>query len=338
MTSNQRRLALAGLLAILVVAAPPVAAQAPTVDTETTTTSTVSEVTDGMTVQNFTANGSLNSTLQASYDSTNPKVEVLNEDDEVITSYTAADMTKTGSTSTLEYYNLSVAHDVWDDVPITPGEDVEVHLKLYNNTEASTMDTTLVNITLSGASGRTVTPVADPGTTEAVSVETPAFSLGFLDWGDTAATYKPSSVPINGSNSTVTVTYSNGTAIDALDLATTDADTGDRVKKVAINTDNGPVKAYVDEAPADVNTSATYAIVDPAANEVVIHTGEDYAGAASIDGLAVHANADFWTRNKIYGWNILGGLPDLSGLTGTTALPPVAAAGVLAAGRPQSAA
>jgi hypothetical protein len=309
--SSALAVALVGILLLSAGAA----AVAPTVDTETTTTATTSEVTDGTVITNFTANASQTSTIQAGFDSQNPKVAVLNEDNETIKSYTGSDLTATGDDGSTYYYNASVNHSVWNDVPIEPNGTTTVYLKLVNNTEATNPDTTNVSITLEGAEGRTVQVVDSDLGSDVFSTSSAGFTVPFTSTtvsipfigssGDTS-TYSPSSVPINGSNSTVKIAYRNSTGASSLSSVVDGLSGGAWAKSIVMSSDKGPIKVYADSVPSDVNTSNTYAVHDTDNDDLTVHTGSEYDGETSMSGLSVNANAGFLDRISTYGFTIPG--------------------------------
>ena len=315
---NKRQLGAVLAIAVLVVSAGGALAAAPTIDTETTNTSSTSEVTDGTTIVNFQANSSNTSVLQASYDSQNPKVEVLNADNETVKTYTASDMNQTGNGTSTYYYNTTISHDVWNNVEISPGQNVTVHLRLTNNTQAESPDTTNVTVHLDGAKGRTVRVVGSSLSDDVFSTaSTGTFALvgtldvGFLGWGQDTSTYEADSgIPINGTNSTVELHYANDSAVSSLATVADELDTNAWAKSIIVQSDSGPIKTYIGEAPDDVDSSATYAVWESSANDLVIHTGDNYEGETEISGLSVNGNAGFIDQIRAYGFG--SALPDLN--------------------------
>jgi hypothetical protein len=323
-TTTQRRVAaVLAVVGLITVAAGGAFAAAPTVDTETTDTATTSEITDGTVIQNFTANDSEASIIQADYDSDNPKVKVLDENNDTVTSYTASDMTETNTSQ--DYYNTTINHSVLNNVEISPGEQVNVTLRLINNTEVDSPDTTNVTLTLDGADGRTVRVVDSSLSSDAFTADAAGFDIPvvgtvsvpvFGTSGDTS-TYSPdSSIPINGSNSTVEIHYANTSGASSLSTVADELSSEAWAKGIAVQTDEGPVKTYVDAAPSDVNESNTYAVYDTGDDDLVIHTGDEYEGESSLTGLSVNGNAGFLDRIGVYGIEVGGMTVDASSIPG----------------------
>ena len=119
-------------------------AAAPTVDSETTHTSSQSVLTDGATVDNFNASDTNLSTLQIDVDSNNPGVRIVDPDSgEVINTVTnESDASRfTATNASEDFYNVTLRETDFAAMPIDAGQNKSVTLRLVNNTTHSAPDT-----------------------------------------------------------------------------------------------------------------------------------------------------------------------------------------------------
>lgn len=308
-TASRLAVALVALMAVSAVAF----AAAPVVDTETTHTSTTSDWTDGTTVQDFEANASNTSHVEAEYDSTNPKMEIIDPGTgETVVSYTATDMNQTGENSTAGtyFYAANVSHDELSGMPMDAGQNKSVTVRFTNNTSASSPATSNITVYLENQGDRTVVRVgetmADGNNVdfEATGISPPLFDSTFFDRGD-IADIEQDNVAIGGNGSTTTFALANTTTADSFaDGASDDAESGDLLltQQAFVENSDGdlePVRVYYGEAHSDADTSETYGVYDENSDEVTFYHGEDAENETSVDIHLIANDAygatDLWT-------------------------------------------
>lgn len=309
--SSIARIGVLATVALLLVSGAVMAA--PTVDTETTDTTETSDLRDGDTVADFNASDtdqirtlsfSVTSSMEPGVKAVDPDtgltIRSWTNDSEAITYDTSASGT--------HYYDFNVNESALNNMPIASGQNKTVTLRLIGNTSADDPQTTNVTVYLDGVPGRTVRYVGADA--ESLSLGTDGFSVaGFNFSVDPNAEIDSSSVAINGSDSTVTYHLADSEAADRFDEAVaSEAESGDWLLTQQLFIDSTAYKVYYQEAPDDVADGATYGVYKPGASDVVVHTGDDFADADSIDVRMVGNNAyGILTRIQAFG---------LEGLTG----------------------
>jgi len=302
--SNATRV-LAVFMAIALAAGGALAA-APTIDTETTNTTTTSDVTDGDTMAvGFDASADNHTWIEASSMTENGSMELIDPDSGAVV---YDNSTPDATDATNGHYAFNVTHDELDNIPVESGANETYTLRLYNDTSVDNPDTTNITVYIEGVEGRSVVYANEQTLGDNFDLDTDGFEIETLDlavfdneFADTTA----ENVAINGSNSTVTVHYANSSAADRLDTSVGDLAAGDWDKSTIVKVNDNAVKAYVNEAPDDVNESATYAVVDTSDNDVTAYTGDDYEGDTSVD-VSVTANKGLLAQFDAYRLQMVG--------------------------------
>lgn len=328
---RSRATAALGALLLLVAAVGGGFAAAPTVDTETTDTTSQSALTDGMVVENFDANASENlSTLQVGYDSTNPGIKIVDPDTgaviKTVTNESDSDyFTETGSASGTTYYNTTFDESDFAAVPMGADENKTVTLRVINNTSmgADAWDTTNISITLDNVADRavvTATSEADNFETETVEPNFVAELLGADD--KTTSSVEQDDVAINGDNTTVTVVYLDDEAAAPYETAAANKsygllslstergeyDEGDQIGDQIVSVEDTNYGVYSAVAPDDVldATGATYATYETVdghpAHEITL--GDDFEDETKAD-ISTNGNEKLsWTSIPYVGSSI----------------------------------
>jgi hypothetical protein len=333
LTSDSRigtSLAVLGTVLMLISVAAPAMAAAPTVDTETTDTSTTSDWTDGHTVTQFNASADANSWIEASYDSQNASVEIAdNETGEVhltnssMEQTAAIDSSGDGSTDTW-YYAWNLSHDEMDQIPMDAEESKTLDVTFINDSAMDNPDTTTIQVTLNNTDERAVVFVGDTFTNDSNNFETEtvqtAFGIEVLAFGDfgsesTMADIQQDNVAVNGSQTTLTLALAESNATDAFSAAAEDTEAGDFIRSQQVFVDGAPVPVYDSEAPDSANTTGTYGVYDAGTDEVVVHLGDEHESKSAVDVHAVGNDAySFSDRFDMFGlsafmpFSLLGGL------------------------------
>jgi hypothetical protein len=271
------------LVAIMLIAATGGAlAAAPTVDTETTNTSTTSDLTNGDT-QAY--NATTNSTIAWSADSTDSKIIIEQGND---TLYSDTPESYSSSSGTY-YYNTTVDDDGSDysGLDADAGESVTLNVTFINDTTAANPDTT--NISFTFANGQ-VEAFEDVG---ASSVETPSdggtfsvASLAFWSDNDTDPAKTDSTVGIDGNQTeTVTMSVAGTNMADALDVAAESTESGDVIWASAASLEGDYLVMTNSEAPDTdwFNDSAAYATFDADSEKLRYHNVDEWTDADAKD-------------------------------------------------------
>ena len=290
MTLNRRAILALVLAAVVVVGTGGVAfGAAPTVDSESTETSSTSELTDGSTV---TYNASTNSTLEYSADSNNSSVKIIQADPG---NYTLSEFQNGSSPSELSVQdgsanniNFTIADDEtgYEGVEAGAGENVTLYYRLLNDTNVDSPDTTNVTIYwenddnksfIRGEAGETET--ADVGLTVSF-----ASSLPLVGSENTTEPAKvEQDIGVNGSDQeSITVSVESSDGQDALTETYDAADEAGAVTYdgwVTLDGEFVPVLSSESDAPDWVATGDdTYATVSDDGSEVVIYNAGSSLG------------------------------------------------------------
>ena len=298
---------------LVLVLAVGAATAAPAVDSETTDTTTQSALADGDSIDKFRANDTQLPTLQASYDSTNVAIEIIDpETNQVIerfendTSSSHDYFQQTANASGTYYFNTTFNQSDFAAVPMDASEDKTVDIKLIGNTSADDPPTTTISITLNNTNKRAVVYAGDGVTGDSApsgSTVTAEFNEDVVAFGvdtldsvpgvDSHDTFdvEADSVGVNGSNTDVYVVYASSNAStafdDALDRKLTGSyDDGDWVKFYQLNVEDTNYKVFNAEAPDD-EPDETYGVttsVGPSNTDAIkVDLGEDAEDETTVD-------------------------------------------------------
>ncbi|WP_135306369.1 hypothetical protein [Haloarcula amylovorans] len=263
-------LAVVGL--VMTAIAGPAMAAAPSVDSESTDTTTTSEVTAGSTQ---TYNDSTNSTLSYSADSNSTGVDVQ-QGDRTLESYeqNSSDVLEWQTTATSTYYvNATFADDASDytGIEADAGENVDLTAEIINDTSlGADADTTNVSYTFANDANTSFIYYNDSETETATistwSVAGLASSLSTVnpfanstDDSDAGPARIEQEIGVNGdSQDKIHVYTGNSDAASSLAKVYDASDTSDGVAYLGTTTVNGkvvPMMAEGAEAPEWVDTS-----------------------------------------------------------------------------------
>jgi hypothetical protein len=303
-------------LLVLVLAVGAVTA-APAVDSETTATNTQSALTDGDSIDSFNASNSVElPTLQASYDSDDVAIEIIDPETGAVierfeNSTTSSDpyFDQTGNDSGTYYFNTTFNESDFAAFPMGAEENKDVKIKLIGNTSADEPPTANFTITLNNTEERAVVYAGDEVTGDSAptgSAVTAEFNEDVGAWGvdalssipgfDTYDTFnvEGESVGVNGSDTDVYVVYASDNAStafsDALDRGSwwgaSDYEEADWVKSYQLSVEDTNYKVFNDEAP-DEEPEETYGVttsVGPSdADAIKVDLGEDAEDETAVD-------------------------------------------------------
>jgi len=313
------------------------------------------QVTDGSNMTQFNGSDTEAYYLNRSWASNNPEIHVQDpETNETIRTWTKSDLTETvnNSTSGTYYYRANFTEAHLKEIEMDSGENKSIRFQMVANASVDEANETYTNWTVyaENVDGRTTYRLGETAaTSDALALDTDGIQIETLGWHlfkDDYAEFEQSSVPINGSDSNVTLHYANSTSVDALDQSVSDYSDGEWAKRtlVEVETADGEtvrMEAYKGSLPDDVDAkSDNYALINEQQDTVKVHLGDDFEGDTKVDSLAVRTNDDAWSyvsfyQTKLFGFDSLdftfdgfGSLLSLSG--GVTAL-----SGLALAGRPE---
>ena len=274
-------------------------ADKPTIDTETTDTSTTSEIKEGYTINPFEANRSNSSYLEAEFDSDNPQVRAVDpENAEVLRRWGEGVMNETNASN--NYYRLQIRHDQLENAPMEPGESKDVDIVVINNTNVSESewDTTTATITLNNSDDRTVVRAGDSAFKGPnVRAETAArwgFSIVNNTPAATLLTYsvtefEQEQVKISGSGSTVTFAADNTTVEQAFDEESDKVDAGEFSPGIitTVSASDGSrsetIPVYAEEAPESVENGESYGVYETSNNTLKLTLGDNWEDVEEAD-------------------------------------------------------
>ncbi len=296
-------LVLVGLMCLGMSIVPAAMGAAPVVDTETTDTSTTSDITGSTTVDPFEANSSKTSAFEFEVDSTNPEVWLIDDaTGETVRVYGASAFNQTYANDTEDsyYYRKTFSHDEFATISGVTGENSSVTLRIYNNSSVDNPDTTNVTFELA-QSERTVVRAGqsalDNGDADLVQyspIGTDALDVLTRDATEIETT---TSIPGNG---TVTVVGANSTVADRLSTSAEGASSGDWIGTTILNVNGEYVRVFQSEVPDGWDTSDTYAVYDSGDGTVTAYIGDDIE-ASSDATVALDANKGRLALIRSYG-------------------------------------
>lgn len=315
--SNWTRV-LAVFMAIAMVSVGGAIAAEPSLDDETTNTSTTSDVAEGDVIEDFNASASEYTYIEYTADSDQSSLAVQDPDTGT-TYYSNSSVMTTDETN--GHYAVNISHDDLSRVPVEANANTTVEVAITNNTEVDNPDTYTFNLTLAADGSRTVIDLNEDVASDddIFSSETVGLfnikSLAGIIGDHDVSEFEQDDLSIDGSNSTVEVYLTNTTAQESFANATegTEAGTLDVHLKSTMESgdDEITVPHFVDEAPDDVPDGQTYGVYDTDSNKVTYHLSEeDFEGKDEIDTLSVSSgDALGWTSvlsfSRDFGFGIL---------------------------------
>jgi hypothetical protein len=304
--STLSRVGLVFLVAGLVLASAGAALGAtPVVDTETTNTSTTSDITGSTVISNYTADPAKNSSLEFEIDSQNPEVWLVDDrTGEVVRIYSDADFTQTGTdsdqTPTYYHFRRNFSHDEFSTISGFTGENSTVSMRIYNNSNATNPDTLWVNFTITQQDRTVVRAGSAAAERGDLSLGVDGFtfeSVGVSVFDDNFATFEDT-VAVPGSNGTITVVSANGTTEDRLAASADGVSSGEWIQSTVVQLGDEPVRVFLDSAPDGWDKSNSYAVYDSGTQDITIYVGDD-VDTSSAD-LTVEGNVGFLKQDDVY--------------------------------------
>lgn len=270
------------LLAALVVSSAFVGgtmAITPTIDTETSDTPSTSDLVDGTTINNFSADPSKASYLNASFSGT-PSDEIvveIHKNDDPNTTYVSLrggfSKTYENTSSGTEYYARNISHEDFSTIPMAGGESKTVDIRVYVAGDATNY-TTIDNVTLQNVEGRHVVRVSEQSVNNDSMVD---FGERGIISSETTATVDDE-VILNKSetNRTVTYVFAESQTANASSLAAEEATAGEWLPYYGAYAEGTALKVYQTNAPSDV--AGTYGVhqTDDGQETVTYHVADSY--------------------------------------------------------------
>jgi hypothetical protein len=304
----KRLLAVALAVSVALAAFAGGGAAAPSIDTEATDTTSTSEIQDGTTVANFSANGSKTSIvgLQAEQTTNDTRVQLWhNASDAMVAENDSGVFTGIDTTNGESYHNHSFDHDQLGDLERGINDNVTVSVRATNNTTVDNPDSAYIAefyVETDDSVSVEYVSDSDVDTGDIVEVENESGTeLPVVDMeigGADSATLETNDRQVNDSTKVV-VALGNGTVADDFDRVAEGTSSGEELsgifgtRAVAImETDDGTtaVPVFDESVPDDFDDSRTYALYESVGgtDAVVLYQGDDL----DTDEIAVTAAAD----------------------------------------------
>lgn len=299
-------------------------AASPVLDTETSDTTTTSDIVADTTITSFEASQNNSTHVEASGLTANASMEVRDPDTGVVY-YTNSSPDATNSSA--GYYAWDINHSEWDDFPATSGGNKTFELRVYNDSTVDDPDTTNVTFYIESVDGRTVINVAEPqiGDDAIATVKEAGYSVLGVDtdiemaglWAPEAI-FDQGSVAVDGNGSTIKYALANDSVAERFGQSADDASSGDWVKSTVLTVDGTPVKVFDESAADDVDENVdTYAVYENDSDDVTVYLGEDYENETTVD-VHMAANKGIIGQWGTYGLQMTGftdtswpGIPDI---------------------------
>ena len=306
------------LVALAVTAVPLGMAAKPSLDSETTNTTTTTDVTNDSVLSDFDASASNHTYIEYTADSDNSAVKIKDPDTGTVYYKNTSVMTTDGTNG---HYAVNISHDELADMPVEANKNTTATVVITNNTEASNPDTFSFNLTLAADGSRTVVDLNNDVASNEDSFSSKTLglfgieSLAGLVGDHEVSSLDQNDLSVNGSNTTVTVYLSNQTAQDAFSAATKGTEAGVLDVDLSATMDTGSkevvVPHFIDEAPdTDALDGTTYGVYHTDSNKIVYHLGDEFDGKSEIDSMSVKSgNALSWgsvlSFSRDYGFGVL---------------------------------
>lgn len=317
MKLNTKRLAVIAVVAML--ATSGIGAAAVAWDTESTNTTTTSDVSSGTTSETVYHGDASNATwFEVTVDdsSLNYTLEIRTDDDLEYVLYENDSAEVTDATNNHIAWNVS--HDELEDLP-RDVDGTDVNVTIVN--ESASGNPVALSETLTLASGNdNATAVMhltdDAGEPAAAATnlfaDTSEYSEKFAYfgaaqfWTDNGTDVSAWSgwTTIDGNNSGVEVHMENSTAASSYDAVAEDADEGDWMAKSTLFLNGKPVQVYAESAPDDVGDDQDYAVYNEETDslDVTIQSEE----LSDVNTLYVRGGAGdgygFWSAADAFGF------------------------------------
>jgi len=255
-----------------------------------------SEWTDTTSVTDFEANDSKTAYTEQNVSTTNPEVRLVdNETDEILGTWTEADLQQTHSDTTNDdyAYRLNFTHGDLSGLDIRANETKDVEVRYKSNASVSDENATFTNVTvgITAADDYNNFRVSDSliTTTDYVTFKTDGFTiLNNSFFADKKTHFDAEGVSVNGTGSTIALDMANQSANSRLSSSLEDVSESNWDKSTLITLEESDgtqtfVKGYT-SLPDEVNaTTDTYALIDESSGKVDIHLGEDFENTDSVD-------------------------------------------------------
>lgn len=307
------------LLVVGLVAAAGVGMAGHSIDTETSTTTSQSEITDGTTI---TYNESTNSTLQVNGTTANTSIEILQGTYTLSEYENASDPDEISTVDGANNHtNLTLPDDEtgYDGIEAGAGENVTLEYRIYN--DSSLDDPESINATVYWENSPTKSFVrAESNETETEEPGLVARTTASIPLVGAENTTDPAQIEdeigVNGSNqSTLTVWVEDSSAQDALEETYDDADESETVTYTGWVTVDGefvPVVSDESNAPDWVETDdESYAVVSDDGERVDVYNADDQLGNDTENATVVVTGneqmniMEVWDMTKEYGASTL---------------------------------
>lgn len=325
----------AALFVVMVVASAFTGGAAATVsyDSETTNTSTTSDLTGGESIANFNASGDQYKWIEVQSDSNETKLEIQNnETGEVIETFDNSHSSFQTTNSSQGHYAWNISNsELWQNVPVDANSNTTVDIVAYNDTTVDNPDTSTATVTLEATNERTVVYAGDSFTTSSVFEEITESRVAGLSvpadlFGSetNVADIQQDNVAVDGDNTTVTYVLADSNASTPFDDSASAADADERLEsQLWVNGDAHAIYQS-GSVPDDVDNSSTYGVYDSSTDKLEINVGDDYSDASSLD-IEMMGNKDFGILTQLTEFGPLSGvdIPMIGGMI--TASLPVAA-------------
>lgn len=282
--------------AILLAVAPMAAsAAAPTVDSETTSTTKTSDITGTTVLKGFNANASNFSIVSVEADSLDAKIEIRqNATGRVVYSNSSMALdNETTSDSTIgNFFSANVTHDELKDVERSAGETVSLDLRIINNSTLDNPDTTNVTFDVENTNEETVEVITASEQTESglVSIEEKGRDYIFANT-TRSESETDHTADINDTNTTVTYVFADDATADTLldaESRTATLSSGDWFILGTGKVQGELVKTYYKSHSVESGTNETYAIFSPSYDDgqpaVTFHYDSAAPRFGSLDG------------------------------------------------------
>ena len=313
MIRNSGRTVLLVLVALGVIlsgAAGPAAAATPTIDQETTNTSTQSDVTNGATITSFNASSSTSTFVEATFDSApsgDAKLEILDpstgdkvSEYETIYSNSTADVTNQSTNN----YAWNITHDELEKLPVEANTNKTFTFRILDTGDEA--NATTFDVTIAPTGERSVIYVGDHAASDAGDIASTSEkhpTLGqYIDRYDTStASIDAEDVATDGDNTTFYVYLQNESVQSAYGEAVSDSMEDGAFLPMMTVTENGNyVPVYLNEKPSssDYLDKHAYGVYESSSNRIVVYPNgdEDLSGETAVDVSSQgNEGLGFWT-------------------------------------------
>lgn len=183
-------------------------------------------------------------------------------------------------------YKFNVTQEAYEGAELDYNDTADVTFAVENldaDAPVNTFDVTLDNQADRSQMHISAAEIDSPDVLDVTTTTDEPFLADYRDV-ENETTYEVTSTrSISGENTTISIFASDDGVTEEIDAATEDAESGDIIHNLALSHDEGVTLISYDERADFVEDGDSYAVYDPATDQIEFTTGEAYADADEVE-------------------------------------------------------